>query len=649
MFRNTSICSILFTVLFSSIALFALEIKAQQPSGTKDPANYLLEKRFTHYDSVQNYLRTFARDSVALKQFIQNSRQINYAYGEAFAENSLGVLYRDISKYNLALNHHDKALEIARELDDVELEVSALNMTGVVYRRIDAVRSALDKHNAALELAEREENPSKTLLKGIAISLNSIGNIYLLLRDYDMAESYFKRAIIREEELGSDLGLAINFANLGIAYEEREQFDEALVNYRKSLAYNNKINSDLGRVICNNSIAQVYLKQGRAREALDLIEASMDDVNTIGDQFYIALANINLGWAHSELKNYPEAERFLLKGMELSKEKNYKQFLSMAYMHLSQLNEARLNYEQALEFQRLSQDVQAEYLNEANHKYVSDLNLKYDSEQKRNMISLLEQKNKLAEVKLNQARKNNIFILVLFSLIFLLLFFGYRQYRLKNQKEQLKAEQKLMRSQMNPHFIFNALLSIRIYLQNHNVEEAIDYLGQFAKLIRSILSSSLAKENTLQEELETMQLYINIENIRFCNEIETKLHIDDSINLEEVKIPALILQPFVENALWHGLQPKEGKKELAIDVTRKNDKYVNISITDNGIGRAKTMEILKDKRNTQKKSIGIDLTLSRLQSFSKNLDNNYKLHIVDLYNDQQQALGTRVLLDLPLR
>ncbi len=625
-----------------------MAVQAQEHSDKLESAEYILQKRFTQFDSVQYHIRTFARDSAILKTLIKKSREQNYAYGEAFAANTLGIFYRDISKYADALKQHERALWLARELEDIELEVSALNMTGVVYRRIDAVRSALDKHNAALELAEAEQNPSINLLKGITISLNSIGNIYLLLRDYDMAESYFKRSIAREAEVGSDLGLAINYANLGIVYEEREQFDEALYNYRKSLEYNNRIDSDLGRVICNNSIAQVYLKQDKARDALDLIEAAMGTVNKIGDQFYIALANINLGWAYSKLNDYNKAEEHLLYGMELSKEKNFKQFLSMAYMHLSQLNEAQNNYKQALEYQRLSQDVQAEYLNEANHKYVTDLNLKYDSEQKKNTISLLEQKNKLAEVKLNQANKNNIFIIVLFSLLFLLMIFGYRQYRLKNQKEQLKAEQKLMRSQMNPHFIFNALLSIRIYLQNHNVEEAIDYLGQFSKLIRSILSSSLAKENSLKEELDTMQLYINIENIRFCNEIETQLNIDKRIDLESVKIPALILQPFVENALWHGLQAKEGKKELQIDVIKLNDKYVNITITDNGIGRAKTMKLTKDKRNTQKKSIGIDLTLERLQSFSRNLDHNYKLQITDLYDATKKAIGTKVELDLPL-
>ena len=646
MFRHSRI--LLFFNLFVLHLVGVVGFSQELDTDTKKELQFIIEKKFTQYDSLQKYLRPFYKDSVALKSFIKNSRDHSYRYGEAFSENILGILLRDISRYNQALAHHQKAFTIAQDIDDVELEVSVLNMTGVVYRRIDAVRSALDKHNAALELAEKQIQPSQTLEKGISISLNSIGNIYLLLQDFDMAEMYFKRAVAREKALNSDLGLAINFANLGLTYEERGKFDDALLNYRKSLKYNNKIDSDLGRVICNNSIAQVYLKQGKAQQAYELINSSMPKANEIGDQFYIALANINLGWANSELKKYAEAEKYLLRGIEVSKSKNFKQFLSMGYMHLSQVNEAQSKYKKALEYQRFSQDAQEAYLNEANHKYVSDLNMKYDNEKKRNTITLLEQKNKLAEVKLDQAKKNTIFIVILFSLILLLLFIGYRQYRLKNQKEQLKAEQKLMRSQMNPHFIFNALLSIRIYLQNHNVSEAIDYLGQFAKLIRSILSSSLAKENTLKEELDTMQLYINIENIRFCNEINTSLNVAKNLNLDAIKIPSLILQPFVENALWHGLQAKEGKKELIIDVKQKNEKYVVITITDNGIGRTKTMKMNTDKRNTQKTSIGIDLTLKRLQAFSKNLKHTYKLNIIDLYTEEQEAKGTRVQLELPL-
>lgn len=608
----------------------------------------ILKEKYKAYDSLQKYTAPFKKDSASINSLIVESKKKSYKLGESYGENMLGIYLRDNSKYKQALHHHNKSLSIALNIKNVEMQVSALNMTGVVYRRIDAVRSALDKHNSALKLAESQPLQTKALTKGISISLNSIGNIYLLLRDYKAAENYFKRALIYERASGSNLGLAINYANLGIAYEERGKFDEAIYNYKKSLYHNDLMDSDLGRVICNNSLGQVYLKQGKPTLALELIEPTIETAKSIGDKFYISLAYINLGWANSALGRHTEGEKYLLAGMNMAKENDFKQFLSMAYLHLSDLNAAINNYKKALEFQRLSQKVQEEYLNEANHKYVSDLIMKYDSEQKKNTINLLEQQNIFAAKELDQSRKSFILVLAVFFLFLILLFILYRHYHLKSQKRTLSAEQKLMRSQMNPHFIFNALLSIRIYLQNHNVTEAMEYLNQFSKLIRSILSSSLEKEISLDEELETMRLYINIENIRFCNEIDYHLNIDPEINLKAIKIPSLILQPFVENAIWHGLQSKEGYKKLDISISKKNSNFVNITIADNGIGRKETTKIDIEKLNTQKKSIGINLTLKRLENFSKNMKYTYKLNIIDLYNDYYDALGTQVELDLPL-
>ncbi|MFI8379697.1 tetratricopeptide repeat protein [Leeuwenhoekiella sp. NPDC079379] len=637
---------------FKSILIFVFLVgniflcKAQKTP--EESLNYILEKQFSNYDSVHKYSGFFKRDSLLIKKFIQKSQIVPYKLGESFGENMFGIYLRDISEYKDALAHHEKSLQIALDIKDIEMQVSALNMTGVVYRRIDAVRSALDKHNAALRLAESQPVQTNTLTRGISISLNSIGNIYLLLRDFKAAETYFKKAINYERTLKSDLGLAINYANLGITYEERGYFEEAINNYNESLKYNNIIDSDLGRVICNNSLGQVYLKQNKPKIALELIESTLLTAEAIGDKFYISFAYVNMGWANSELGNYVLGEKYLLDAMNIAKENDLKQFLSMSYLHLSDLKDATGNYKKALEYQRLSQKVQEEYLNEANHKYVSDLIMKYDSEQKKNIIKLLEQQNNFATLELEQSRKSFILVLVVFFLILVLLFILYRQYRLKSQKRTLSAEQKLMRSQMNPHFIFNALLSIRIYLQNHNVSEAIEYLNQFSKLIRSILSSSLEKEISLEEELETMRLYINIENIRFCNEINYTINIEENLDLKRIKIPSLILQPFVENALWHGLQPKEGEKKLSITIKKSQANYVNITITDNGIGRTKTMKLDSEKLNTQKKSIGINLTLKRLENFSKNLKHSYKLDVVDLYDDYFEALGTQVKLVLPL-
>ncbi len=198
-----------------------------------------------------------------------------------------------------------------------------------------------------------------------------------------------------------------------------------------------------------------------------------------------------------------------------------------------------------------------------------------------------------------------------------------------------------LRSQMNPHFIFNALNSIKAYLIDNNKEKAVYYLNKFAKLIRKILESSRTDSVSLDEELETIELYMNIENIRFNDAISFKVNSARNVNLASTKLPGLILQPFIENALWHGLMLKEGEKIITIDVT-SIDSITNLSITDNGIGREKAKE-KSDKKTFKKESLGIQFAQERLNYFNKKHETNYTFFITDLQDENHEAAGTRVV------
>jgi len=203
----------------------------------------------------------------------------------------------------------------------------------------------------------------------------------------------------------------------------------------------------------------------------------------------------------------------------------------------------------------------------------------------------------------------------------------------------------MLRSQMNPHFIFNSLNSIKLYIINNEKENAVYYLNKFSKLIRKILVASTEKEISLVEELETMDLYMNIENIRFSNEIDYTYYVDESIKINSIKVPSLVLQPFLENALWHGLSSKKDNKSIRIDITQKNTDYVTIEITDNGIGREASAKI-KQNKLLKRKSVGIELTKQRLENFSKHYTNSYKINIEDLYENNVPS-GTKVTIDIP--
>ncbi len=205
----------------------------------------------------------------------------------------------------------------------------------------------------------------------------------------------------------------------------------------------------------------------------------------------------------------------------------------------------------------------------------------------------------------------------------------------------------MLRSQMNPHFIFNSLNSIKLYIINNEKENAVYYLNKFSKLIRKILIASKEKETSLKGELETMQLYMNIENIRFSNEINFEINVEDSLNLDVIKVPSLILQPFLENSLWHGLSSKSKDKNIKLNVKPKESRFVSIEIIDNGIGRSASATINKNKR-LKRKSVGIELTKARLANFSKDFKESYEIYIEDLYANNKPS-GTKVVLNIPIK
>lgn len=217
----------------------------------------------------------------------------------------------------------------------------------------------------------------------------------------------------------------------------------------------------------------------------------------------------------------------------------------------------------------------------------------------------------------------------------------------KYAKELAELKMTSLRSQMNPHFIFNSLNSIKLYIINNEKQNAVYYLNKFSKLIRKILATTQEKEITLSEEIETMELYLKIENIRFNNAIQFHVDIEKGVNINTIKIPCLMLQPFLENAIWHGLSLKKGDKKLDLLIKNDTPSFIQIIVNDNGIGRSKSQEINKQKTH-KKKSIGIKLTQERLNHFFKNYQNNCSVTFTDLLDKNDDSKGTSVIIKIPL-
>ena len=616
------------------------------PQNFNQQLDQILTDRPAGFQALKSELHAFSEDSIAMKVMVQKSQSVNYLEGTIYAINALGVIYRNVSLYQKSIEKHIEAARLAEQLKNTELTIISLNNVGVAFRRMDLVKPALDYHAKALDMGRAVENPNDVITYNIAVSQNSIGNIYLILEQYDLAIKQFQKSLTIEKETGNRLGLAINHQNIGFAYEAKGQFETALRNFKLSLDYNNQIDSNLGRVICYNSIGEVYIKQKKLDDAKIIIQKALNKALSIGDQFYIALSYINLGWILEEMGQFKASEEYLKKGMSVAKAYSLNLSEVEAGKHLADLYKKSGKHDQAYQYYKNAVELEKTINNDNNLRYVNDVMIQYENTAKNREIAELANENQLVKSKLERNKTIFWYSILILAIIAASLIFIYRNRRLLQEKQILTLEQDMLRSQMNPHFIFNSLNSIKLYIINNEKENAVYYLNKFSKLIRKILVASSEKESTLEDELDTMQLYMNIENIRFSNEIAFRISVADEINTSIIKVPSLMLQPFLENALWHGLSSKKDDKTITLDVYRASEDFINIAITDNGVGRKQAQKINNDKL-LKRKSVGIAITKARLSNFSKGYTSEYSITIDDLFDNEDRPIGTRVLVKIP--
>lgn len=207
-------------------------------------------------------------------------------------------------------------------------------------------------------------------------------------------------------------------------------------------------------------------------------------------------------------------------------------------------------------------------------------------------------------------------------------------------------ELRAIRAQMNPHFIFNALNSIQRYVLDNDPLEAQRYLAKFARLIRNVLSNSAHQSVPLAKELETLRLYVEIESLRFGDHFRYSFEVAEEIDTESLLVPSMFIQPYIENAIWHGLMHKENDRELQIKVSISDEHLVFI-IGDNGVGRSRSQE-MKRSSGREHESFGMKLNQERIVVLNQMHETETRLIITDLYDKDEKAAGTRVEIQFPL-
>jgi sensor histidine kinase YesM len=261
-------------------------------------------------------------------------------------------------------------------------------------------------------------------------------------------------------------------------------------------------------------------------------------------------------------------------------------------------------------------------------------------------IRTLSQDNELNQLRLSRTR----FIFagtaagVLIISLFLLLFFQRKRW--KAEQKSVNLEQKLLRSQMNPHFIFNSLASIQNFVINQKATEASIYLSRFSQLVRNILDSSVDENVPLQKEIETIQNYLELQKVRYAGQFEYTLTVDEKIDEESMMIPPMLAQPFIENAIEHGIKYKETMGHIDIRFKLEDD-IIRFEVEDDGVGREKAKEI-EQKHKRIHRSMSTSITHERLIKLNRKLKHKIRMEIIDLKDNLGGACGTKVSFGIPV-
>ena len=473
--------------------------------------------------------------------------------------------------------------------------------------------------------------------------------------------------------------LSTVYSNKATIFMNRSEKDSASAYFLKSIAEAEKknIGGNLNRMYLN--YASFADQNSDFETALLYIDKAINTSKIENDAFGYSSALEERALIYSRMKDYEKASGFYaltLKERDSINQKNRNDDfvrLSEEYESSKKQNEIlKLNNErriQQLELEKKnaiingnvqeakSKQNEIDLLN--TEKMVSNLKLaqqkelldrktlENDAKEKALAYSEKEQLLKEKELTSQRMQKNMILAGSILLLSFVLL--GFNQFRInqrrksENEKHKLQhqlSELKLeaLRAQMNPHFIFNALNSINRYIIRSDKETASDYLVKFSKLMRLILENSKSTSIPLQSELEALRLYVEMELLRFDNKFDFKLQVDETINRDQIFIPPLVLQPYVENAIWHGLLNKEASGSVKIEIKKIETDKLFCVIEDNGVGRVRAAE-LRSKTLGSSKSFGTQITKERINMLNGDGQN---FRIIDLYDAQNNPSGTRV-------
>ena len=571
------------------------------------------------------------------------SQKIKYNFGLANAFINKGNSNIILGNYPIAIQDFTKAQQLFESLinDGSEINLKLLKnglarsygSCGIIYSQQSNYYLALENYQKALKIYQ--EIGEK---KSVAKAYNNIGVVYKSQQNNVKAIEYFKKAFKIQEEIGEQTA-AVTLTNIGVIYFEQKNKTEALNYYNKAKNLFTKIDDKRGFALLNNYFGDYYKSEKKDDLALTSYNLSLKLYEELQNKFGASLALYNIGQLFTDQKKYTDAMPFATKSLNYAKEigvldQTYhsEKLVSELYGFLNNPSESLVHYKNYIA-------AKDSITNEANDKKIIEAEMNFEYKKKEEL--LLEKNKRQTQLVLFSV----LGAILLFGLLFVL--YNRRQIkrRLTLQKEVAEYEQKALHLQMNPHFVFNCLGSISSFIVQNGTDSALKYLSKFSKLMRLTLEYSKGALIPIDKEIESLQNYLELEQLRFHKKFEFKIKATDKVEFN-MAMPPLLIQPFVENAILHGMVPKDGNGTINVNFDVQNSQLV-CTITDDGIGISKS-KLLKENSVTAHQSMALEITKKRLQMMETATSKTAQIDIKDVENNNE-IVGTCVTLRLPIQ
>jgi Histidine kinase/Tetratricopeptide repeat len=567
-----------------------------------------------------------------------------------------------------------KLVQISQKIADKKKLGEAIVIMGCISLETGNYEKSFGYFNQGLAIFKSINDAYNT-----AILLAKIGDLYRLAGDHKTALNFYFQS------LGYPKGPSMVWhplVDLGDTYYSPQPYDstgfeeEKYMQTIKSLT----IRSDYV-ILPGIRIAEMHIALKEYDKALVLLITDLKLTRKTNDKNQLMRLLLDIGKSYEGKKDFTKAFSFAKELLLNAKMHRAKQYIQDGYKLLSGLYDLQHRVDSAYFYYRQYTSMKDSVALDDFSKKVAIYKVATENEKNQAQIQLLNNEKLISQQQLQlsgqQLKEESFQKNILISGILILLLLGlivFRNIKLKQknqssrheieknelrlqkleserikselQQQATELEMQALRAQMNPHFIFNSLNSINRFILQNNKEKASEYLTKFSRLVRLILQNSQSALIPLESELEALQVYLELESVRFENHFQFSIVVDDDLDAPALKVPPLIIQPYAENAIWHGLMHKEEKGYLHIELY-ESESMLCCKLTDNGVGRKKAVE-LKSKSASTHKSMGMQITANRIAMLHYGRSSAPQIKITDMVLADGNPGGTEVILNIPL-